>query len=213
MSNVDLQIVREFFELNLFRVLTYWRQGQDLPYAGETGGQLFVENVRPGPATDLGLVLFAADLPAIHRAVVEVRPWHTERLYPSVIEASPSLGQFVADEALAPAQEVFGGAPFSRILAISALPATPEQRARSIQLLKGRGIGHVIEFSTVLQDMLQKVSVHGGATSCTLHLLRLLKRYQLVRYQQMEFPFPTDEAVDESAVETTAALDVEAESE
>jgi len=212
MSDVDVQLVREFFELNLFHVLTYWQQNDvPLPF-GDADSRLFVENIRPGPETDVETLLLPLDLPAVQRAVVEVRPWHADRMYPYVIQANPILSQFVQEDALAPAREIFGGQPFRTILVISELPASIELRAKALELLQEAGVNHVIEFPTLLHDLLQKVAAHGSyGASQTLHTLRLLKRYQLVRFQQMEFAFSGASRSRRQPPPPDAAQDIEPE--
>lgn len=196
MSEINLQLVREFFELNLFRVLTHWRQDNGHLPAVEHGVRLYVENSAPAWPRDLDFVLSAKDIRNVERAVVEVRAWHADRFYPSVIENNPVLYEFVRDEELALAGDIFGHRPFTTILVLSELPVTPEQRARSVSLLQGAGIGHVLEFSALLQDLLNNVSVNSTYTgSQTLQTLRLLKRYRFIRYQQMEFVFSTEAPV------------------
>jgi len=193
MGDVNLQLVREFFELNVFRVLTNWQQDPGRLRLTESSAQLFVENTRPVPIPELPFALKAEDIGAIERAVVEVRAWHADRFYASVIESSPVLSQFVAEDSLALAREVFNGAPFATILVVSELPATLEHRNRSIGLLKKAGIGHIIEFPQILHDLLDKVNINGAYPgSETLQTLRLLKRYKFVRNQQLEFLFTTE---------------------
>ena len=46
MSDVNLQLVREFFELSLFRVLTNWQQAVWRPQDTEQSVQLYVENTQ-----------------------------------------------------------------------------------------------------------------------------------------------------------------------
>lgn len=195
MSDTNLQLVREFFELNLFRVLTNWQQDAWRPISPEPRVQIFVENTAPGAAAAPEFLLHPKTIGAIERAVVEVRAWHGDRFYPSLIESNPVLSEFVRDDPLALARLVFDNRPFDTILVVSELPATPEQRARSLQLLQEAGIGHVMEFPALLQDLLDKVSINGNYTaSQTLQTLRLLKRYKLVRNQQMEFSFRPEPA-------------------
>ncbi len=190
MADVSLQLVRDFLELNLFQVLTNWHQESWRPRAAEQSAQLFVQNTRPLSTRETPLLLTPEDLPLIERAVVEVRAWHADRFYPSVIESNPVLFQFVEPEALSLAREVFAGEPFRTILVVSELPASPEPRARSLDLLRRAGVDHVLEFPTVLQDLFQKVSPNVNyAASPTLQTLRLVKRYRLVRQLQMELPF------------------------
>lgn len=201
MADVNLQLVREFFELNLFRVLTNWQQDSARQRAGEPAPQIFVENaaaaaVGHAPAP---FVLKGEDVRNIERAVVEVRAWHAERFYPSVIEPNPVLWQFAREENLEFARELFSGRAFTTILVISELPPSPELRTRSISLLEETGIGHVLEFPVILKDVLDKLSESANyASSQTLQTLRLLKRYRFVRHQQMEFPFLREPVISDS---------------
>ena len=191
MGDVNVQLVREFFELNFFHVLTNWQQSARKLRPGEHAGQLFVQNTNAPSASDLPFLLLPGDISAIPRAVVEVRAWHADRFYPSVIEANPVLYEFVSQDAIA--GEVFQHQPYVTILVVSELPASPELRNRSLMLLRETGVGHVIEFPLVLQDLLQRVDANGNYPgSDTLQTLRLLKRYKLVRNQQMKFLFTTE---------------------
>jgi len=195
MGDVNVQLVREFFELNLFQVMTNWQQGSRIRPV-EHSGQLFVQNTAPGQSRELPFLLQASDLVPVSRAVVEVRAWHADRFYPSVIESNPVLYQFVSSESLALAAEVFGRASFETILVVSELPAGLELRSRSLELLQQTGIGHVIEFPIVLRDLVMKIDESGNyAASPTLQTLRLLKRYRLIRNQQMEFAFSAEAPV------------------
>ncbi|MBI5092044.1 MAG: hypothetical protein HZB26_06315 [Candidatus Hydrogenedentes bacterium] len=212
MSDVNLQLVREFFELNLFRVLTHWQQDAFRQPVGDHSVRLYVENSQVTFPRDLDFVLTANQVRTLARAVVEVRAWHADRFYPSVIENNPVLSEFVKEEGLAVAGGIFDGRPFTTILVISELPQSPEPRARALQLLGEAGIGHILEFPTILQDMLSALNVNSAYTgSQTLQTLRLLKRYRLIRYQQMEFAFPMEAppSARPAVVETSVAPDVE----
>lgn len=195
MSDVNVQLVREFFELNLFQVMTNWQQGTRFR-PGENSGQLFVRNTAPGMPRDLPFLLGAGDITSLERAAVEIRAWHGDRFYPSVIEANPVLYGFVSDESLALAGEVFDRLPFTTILVVSELPAGPELRSRSLSLLQKTGIGHVIEFPDILRELVMRVDESGHyPASQTLQTVRLLKRYRLIRNQQMEFAFSVEAPV------------------
>jgi len=210
MSEINLQLVREFFELSLFRVLTHWQQDAYRPSTGDHSVRLYVENTQTTFPRDLDYVLSANQVRTLSRAVVEVRAWHADRFYPSVIENNAVLSEFVKDESLAIASEIFEGRPFTTILVISELPQSPEPRARALQLLAEAGIGHVLEFPALLHDMLGAINVNSAyAGSQTLQTLRLLKRYRLIRYQQMEFSFPMEAPPPSRApiVETVTAAD------
>ena len=193
MSDASVQIVREFFELNGFNVLTYWQHDTVRSRGAEHGLQLFVENTATPIDRPLDLVLRVGDIAAVPRALVEVRPWHADRFYASVIEANPILLEVAGEESRARARQVFGVPEVKSILVISELPASPEPRQRAVDLLKEGGLDHVIEFPTILHDVIGKLNAHVSyAPSHTLQTLRLLKRYDFIRYQQLEFPFSAE---------------------
>lgn len=195
MSDVNVQLVREFFELNSFRVMTLWQHDSGARGA-EHGLRLFVENVSPVADREPGLVLRVGDAVGLHRALVEVRAWHADRLYASLIESNPVLFEVAGAEAREHARGLFGADDFKTILVVSELPTSPEAQARSLAAFQNAGIDHLIEFPTVLHEILDRLNPSVSyAPSLTLQTLRLLKRYGLVRRQQLEFPFPTDPPV------------------
>ncbi len=204
MSLVNLQVVREFFELNLFHVLTPWKH--DAATRTGDGAQLLVVNARPGRSLPLGQLIYPVDLPAIPRALVEIHAWHGDRLYPSTLEASPVLTQFAEPRRLGFAREIFNGEPFKTILVVSELPAALEPRTRVIQMLNESPVDHVLEFSSVLRDVLNKVnaSEHYGG-SVTLEMARVLKRYGLIQQDQMEFGFIEGDVFEPALHERDAA--------
>jgi hypothetical protein len=192
MSDINTQIVREFFELKRFHVMTHW-QHEEQRRTAESGSLLFVENPGAVEAGNVPFLVAPGLVPRLHRAVVEVRAWHGDRFYPSVIESSPVLGHVAEDETRALAKSVFGSNEFQTVLVISELPGSEEQSERSRELLSEYGIDHIIEFSALLEEMLICISAHGHyAPSQTLQSMRLLKRYNLIRRQQLEFTFPGD---------------------
>lgn len=219
MSDLNVQLVREFFEVNLFQVLTYWQH--DTPGIGvvsrpsDSALQLFIENTRHDSSRGAGFLLESHDLAAVDRAVVEVRAWHADRFYASVIEANPVLGHVASDESKALAGRVLRTAEFETILVISELPASVEARERSLKLLRDLGVDHVIEFPTILEGLIDRISAYGQyAPSSTLQTLRLIKRYNLVRRQQLEFSFPMGPipaAAPPVSAEATTAPDIDSE--
>ncbi len=206
MSEINIQLVREFFELNRFRVLTHWQHDEDHRRGVESGLILFVEQVgQRTPAKSLPVLLGASTIGGLRRAVVEVRAWHGDKFYPSVIESSPILGHVASAEVADLARTVFGDAPFVSILVISELPAGMIQQQRSVELIRAMGVDHVLEFGTLLAATLEQLNAQSNyAPSQTLQTLRLLKRYDLVRRQQLEFRFPFEPEVPElRTVDTT----------
>ncbi len=190
MSDLNMQLVREFFELNRFYVLPHW-QCEEVSHSSDSTSLLFVERANTEAGVEPEFLLRPADLTGIRRAVVEVRAWHADRVYPSTIDGNPVLGHVATQEMRDLAETVFGAAEFKTILVVSEFSAAPSVRARTLQMLQDFGIGHVLEFPTILGDLLDGVSVNGNyAPSQTLQTLRLLKRYSFVRRQQMELSFP-----------------------
>ena len=193
MGDLNTQIVREFFELHHFHVLTHWQHDR-LSQHTDFASLLFVENLSVDMGGEAGFIPGTDEITHIRRAVVEVRAWHADRFYQSVVESSPILGHVAGDEVAQHARAVFGGKDFSTVLVISELPASGDARHRTVEALQAFKIGHVLEFPTILQAILNQISENGNyAPSQTLQTLRLLKRYKLIRRQQLEFTFPTDE--------------------
>jgi hypothetical protein len=214
MSDVTVQLVREFFELNAFHVMTYWQHDSGRVRGTEHGLQLFVENTAPSAPRPLDLVLRIGDVSVIPRALVEVRAWHADRFYASVVESNPVLIEVAGEESLERARRVFGGADMSTILVISELPTSLEPRQHAVNLLHEAGISHVIEFPTILQEILEKINANVSyAPSHTLQTMRLLKRYNFLRRQQLEFPFPTEPPVSVVPPEVETAEEAEDDSE
>ena len=192
MSDVNLQLVKEFFELNGFMILTNRKHqlrkiGADWEYSIE----LLVANLDlVESAEEPGFVLEPRDLRAIPRAIIDVKGWHSEVFYPSTIEAARKFFAFVTPESLQYASRIFKGEPFSKVIVISELPSNKEILERSIGVLRKNGIDHAIEFPTILRDLVSHVQINNNYTeSDTLQLLRLMKRYGLLKDLQMEFLF------------------------
>ncbi len=190
MSDLNMQFVREFFELNRFYVLPHWRC-EDVSHSSENTSLLFVERAQTDAGVEPEFLLRPSDLAGIRRAVVEVRAWHADRVYPSTIEGNTVLGHVAAQEIRDLGETVFGTPEFKTILVVSKFSTASAVRARALQMLQDFGISHVLEFPTILGDLLDGVSVNGNyAPSQTLQTLRLMKRYNFARRQQMELLFP-----------------------
>ncbi|MFM1918789.1 MAG: hypothetical protein RLZZ303_423 [Candidatus Hydrogenedentota bacterium] len=190
MSDISLQLAREFFELAQFQVLTAWRADED---ARDSSPLLLVQNTLPFADVDdpPPFLLTGEDAPQLSRAIVDVRAWHADRFYPSVIENNPVLHTVALPRAHELATRHFGEFPFRTLLIISELPQNPEPRRRSLELLAQTGLHHVMEFGSLLQSLLRRVSPAAGyASSPTLQTARLLKRYGFITNQQLEFEFP-----------------------
>lgn len=193
MSDLNMQIVREFFELRLYHVLTHWQHDDLTPKGSDPGTLLFIEPQHTENEALPDFLLTDIHLSHIPRAVVDIRAWHGDRFYPSVVEANPVLGRVAGRETQELAESIFGTDEFTTLLVISELPQSHAPRQRALACLQDLGIDHVIEFPTLLADMIQRINPHGHYTaSPTLQLLRLLKRYDFIRRQQMELPFQVE---------------------
>jgi hypothetical protein len=192
MSDVNVQLVKEFFELNGFMILTNRKhQLRKLGVDSEYSIELLVANLDfIEPTTEPEFILSPHELRAIPRAIVDVKGWHSEVFYPSTIEAARKLFAFVSPESLQYASRVFKGEPFKKIIVLSELPSNKEILVRSVDVLRNNGIDHAIEFSTILRDLVSRVQINNNYTeSDTLQLVRLMKRYRLVKDLQLEFLF------------------------
>lgn len=188
MSDLSLQLVREYFELSQFQVMTAWRPEDD---ARDPAPLLLVQQSSSVADEPPPFLMSAEDAPLLQRAVIDVRAWHADRFYPSVIENNPVLHTVTLPRTQELAVRHFGDAPYRTLLVVSELPQNPEPRKRSLELLAQTGLHHVMEFGSVLQSLLRRISPSANyAPSSTLQTIRLLKRYGFIINQQLEFEFP-----------------------
>jgi hypothetical protein len=186
MSAVSETIVREFFELNGFLVR------QPRKYIAQARGEdeeidFFVLNPQPRDAP-LPFILTTEDLPAVARAVVVVKGWHTETFSSAVLANAPEIFRFVAPAAFKRAAEGFGDdGPLTKILVVPALPQVEESRLQSIELLRAKGIDAVIPFRTILTDLISHTETNRNyQKSDLLQMIRVFKNYDLFKDPQME---------------------------
>jgi len=197
LSYINMQLVREFFELNLFYVLPYWRYETAMGDHDYSASQLFVQQNEPPHSFELKPELGAGDVKGIKRAVVEVRAWHGDRLYSSMITPGSVFSRVASTQTCYLAESIFDGGRYKIILVVSRLSSTPEKRAEAIHKLQELGVDHVLEFPTMLADMIRLVSGQGNySDSPSLQTIRLLKQYDFIRGRQMEFYFPSTRSDD-----------------
>lgn len=192
MADTNARIVREFLEAHNFTVITnrkFQLQKADPP--GRYSIEILAKNMRYTESEDsLPMRLQPSHMRFIPNAIVDVKGWHTNRFSPSLLNSAPDLFYFVSPEPLAFAREMFGEAPFKSILVISELAVTQDVWPEMEEKFREKGIDHVIDFPTILGFLISHVEVsHNYIESDTLQMLRLLKRYNLVKGLQMELPF------------------------
>ena len=181
MPDINETVVRHFFEMNGFLVRTnvkYWVSGER--GGGDSDIDLVVYNLNPDKLNPpQGFVLAVDDLAGIRQAIVETKGWHTESFTEGLIKNTPRIFNFVRPEAIAAARDtVLYDADFRRILVVSRLSRTQDNRKAAIQLLKDGDIDHVIEFSTIVRFIVNQVEANKNyPDSEILQTIRLLKVY------------------------------------
>ena len=199
MSAIDEGIVREYFEQNGFLVRQVRKyQVQARKKTGDEEIDLLVYN----PAWQAGarrsdFFLFSNELPFIHRAVVSVKPWHTNVFSPAILKSSPEIFRFLEQNVLKEATRFFpsapagaGGGELTKVLVLPSLPTAEPFRSQSVELLKERGVDAIISFRAMLLDLLDKIEINQSYTkSDTLQVMRILKNYDLLKDTQLDM-FP-----------------------
>jgi hypothetical protein len=199
MSAIDEDIVREYFEQNGFLVRQVRKyQVQARKKTGNEEIDLIVYN----PAWQRGsrrpdFFLFSNELPFMHRAVVSVKPWHTDVFSPGMLKSSPEIFRFLEENVLKEATRFFpadspGAAAddLTKILVLPSLPTAEPFRSQSVELLKQRGVDAIISFRAMLLDLLEKIEINRSyGKSDTLQVMRILKNYDLLKDAQLDM-FP-----------------------
>ncbi len=195
MSGFDENIVREYFELHGFLVRQVRKyQVQSRRKVAEEEIDLIVYNPTYGAGDrEPNFLLFASELPYIHRAVVVVKAWHTiHKFTPSLLKSSSEILKFLEKSVSKNIEGSFTDTEeekaqdLKRILVLPGLPTTEPYRSESIQLLRDKGVDGIISFRAMLLDIIQKVEVNRSyQKSEFLQILRVLKNYDLVKDSQM----------------------------
>ena len=203
MSAIDEGIVREYFEQNGFLVRQLRKYDvQARKKTGEEEIDLLVYNpgYRRGERKP-DFFLFSNELSYIHRAIVVVKPWHTGRFTPKMLQSSPEIFGFLQDNVLKEVPRLFppdsagaaaGGeeeALPTKILVLPSLPIAEPFRSQSLQLLKERGVDAIISFRAMLLDLIDKIEPNRSyGKSDTLQVMRILKNYDLLKEAQLDLP-------------------------
>lgn len=199
MAAIDEGIVREYFEQNGFLVRQMRKyQVQARRKTSDEEIDLLVYNPawkRESRKADF--FLFSNELPHIHRAVVAVKPWHTDVFSPGMLKSSPEIFRFLEEKVLKEAARFFpseleadSGDELTKILVLPGLPTAEPFRSQSVEVLKERGVDGIISFRSMLLDLIDKVEVNRSyRKSDTLQVIRILKNYDLLKDGQLDM-FP-----------------------
>jgi hypothetical protein len=197
MAGFDENIVREYFELHGFLVRQVRKyQVQARRKVAEEEIDLLVYNPTYAPGDrDANFLIFASELPFIHRAVIAVKAWHTtHRFTPNLLKSSSEILKFleknvskVIEGAFTDDGDTFGKSrDLKRILVLPGLPTSEPFRSESIQLLRDHGVDGIISFRAMLLDIIDKVEVNRNyQKSEFLQIMRVLKNYDLIKDSQM----------------------------
>jgi hypothetical protein len=116
-----------------------------------------------------------------------VSGWHTETFSPARLKSSPEIFNLALLDEKKISEKFFRGQSFDRILVVPSLPLDASLKNKVLQILKERGLDYVLEFRTILEELIDHVQIHRNyAESPILQTLRILKRYDLIRDYQME---------------------------
>jgi len=195
MAAIDEGIVREYFEQNGFLVRQMRKyQVQARRKTSDEEIDLLVYNPSwKGGARKSDFFLFSNELPFIHRAVVSVKPWHTDVFSPGMLKSSPEIFRFLEEKVLKKAQTIFpsdAGEDLTKILVLPGLPTAEPFRSQSVEVLKEKGVDGIISFRSMLLDLIDKVEVNRSyGKSDTLQVIRILKNYDLLNNGQLDM-FP-----------------------
>lgn len=197
MSGFDENIVREYFELHGFLVRQVRKyQVQSRRKLAEEEIDLVVYNPTFAPGgRDPEFLLFASELPYIHRAVVVVKAWHTTHTFtPNLLKSSSEIFKFLEKSVSKTIEGSFAGIDteedkgrdLKRILVLPGLPTSDPYKRESIELLREKGVDGIISFRSMLWDIIQKIEVNRSyQKSEFLQILRVLKNYDLLKDPQM----------------------------
>ena len=195
MSAIDEGIVRDYFEQNGFfvrQVRKYQVQARKKTINEEIDLLVYNPTWRK-TARKPDFFLFASELPLIHRAVVAVKPWHTDVFTPATLKGSPEIFGFLEENVLKQAERLFPANPegatdgMTKILVLPALPTAEPFRSQSVQLLKEKGVDAIISFRSMLLDLIDKTeSNRNYGKSDNLQMIRILKNYDLIKEAQMD---------------------------
>lgn len=189
MSAVSETIVREYFELHEFLVRQHRKYIDQTRREDDDAIDFFVLNPHPQAQGEvLPFVLTSQDLPAIERAVVVVKGWHTETFSTARLTSAPKIFRFVETKLFQQAARAFAkdGTPL-KILVVPALPHDAQARLESIALLRSKGVDAVIPFHTMLADLVRETEVNRNyQKSDLLQMIRILKNYDFFKEPQLE---------------------------
>lgn len=197
MAGVDETIVREYFEMNGFLVRQL-RKYQVQSRAKKTDEEIDLMIFNPTwrkSGSQPGFLLFSNELPLVHRAVVSIKAWHSQKFTPGTLRGSADIFRFLERDVMKRAEELFDISDeqeeemgsFMKILVLPGLPTHEPHKSESVALLKKAGVDAIVSYRGILQDIVSKLEVnHNYQKSDLLQTIRILKNYDMIKPPQME---------------------------
>ena len=199
MSAIDESIVREYFEQNGFfvrQVRKYHVQARKKTSDEEVDLLVYNPTWRKGVRKP-DFFLFPSELKYIQRAMIAVKPWHTDVFSPAMLRNAPEkIFSFLEDNVLKEVNRLFAldqAEPsmgvLTKVLVLPALPTAEPFRSQSVELLKSKGVDCIISFRSMLMDLIDKVETNRSyGKSDALQMIRILKNYDLFQDPQLTLP-------------------------
>lgn len=178
MSYASIEIVKEFFIINNFFVL----RKEDI---------LFVKNTEPLEVaeTDRFIISGSEVNRVLKNGLIKPICWHTMKITPVVLSRFPEIFEFFKGRYALESRKVFAGEDFKKVLVIPSLPASDKLRKESIRIMKEQGIDHIITFSSVISQLIEKINARNMYLSTVNEILRVLKFYKFFTEKEQKLPF------------------------
>lgn len=188
MSAISENIVREYFEIHGFLVR---QQRKYIPRTEREDEEMdfLVYNPEPvGTIEKFPIILDSEKLKSISSAIVSVKGWHSDVVSPSIVKKMvPDLERFVEKD-FKKYYSSFKESPETliRVVVLPSITTNEEQREKTVELLYKMGIEAVIQFKTILWDLIKYVQVnHNYSKSDVLQVIRILKAYDVFKDPQL----------------------------
>jgi hypothetical protein len=165
MADVNLEIVSRFFSLHGFFV--------------KNGEFTFIKKLKTGRTESDDFIYSGEGLEAVQNAVVNIKPWHSQVFFPSLIKSShEDIFRFLQRGELKKAERALGHPGFKKFLVISKLPHAKQTREKSIELLRAGGADMVFQFPDMLDFLIRNLKKMKQASGDEVsQLLRILDCY------------------------------------
>ena len=146
MADVNLEIVSLFFSLHGFFV--------------KTGEYTYIKKLKTGRIETDDFVYSGRGLEAVQNAAVNIKPWHSQMFFPSLIKNSyDDIFKFLDSRELKKSEKILGHPGFKKFLVISRLPHAKATREKSIELLKESGVDMIFQFPDIIDFLVKNLKM------------------------------------------------------